>query len=149
MAKSNSFSKREIEKNKRAKRKEKQKRREERRLQSADTFEEMIAYVDAHGVITDVRPEPADQKVEIELEDIEVSVPKQSETSDKYENPIGQVDYYNESRGFGFIKERERPNKYFFHKSNAEDGIAENSMVTFRLERGPRGMNAIDVKLLG
>jgi hypothetical protein len=38
MAKSNSFSKREIEKNKQQKRKEKQKRREERKLKPTDTF---------------------------------------------------------------------------------------------------------------
>ncbi|MDD4777680.1 MAG: cold shock domain-containing protein [Fermentimonas sp.] len=145
MAKSNSFSKREIEKNKRQKRKEKQQRREERKLQPADTFEDMIAYVDANGVITDERPEPA--KVdEIELEDIEISIPPKE--VEEVKEPTGRVDFYNESKGFGFIKDSYGQNSYFFHKSNAEYGIEENQIVTFRLERGPRGMNAVDVKML-
>ena len=146
MAKSNSFSKREIKKNKRAKRKAKQERREERKLQKADTFQEMIAYVDANGVITEERPEPA-QFEEVELEDIEVSIPKTVGDEVKGD-PTGRVDYYNISRGFGFIKEDNSVNKYFFHESNAEYGIEENSVVTYRLERGPKGMNAIDVKLI-
>ncbi|MDD2299713.1 MAG: cold shock domain-containing protein [Fermentimonas sp.] len=145
MARSNSFSKREIEKNKQQKRKEKQQRREARKLQPSDTFEDMIAYVDANGVITDERPETnlVDQ---IELEDIEISIPPK-EVEEKGE-PSGRVDYYDEAKGFGFIKDSYGQNKYFFHKSNAEYGIGENDLVTFRLERGPRGMNAVDVKML-
>jgi cold shock CspA family protein len=54
----------------------------------------------------------------------------------------------SEIKGFGFIKESDSPNKYFFHRSNAEYGIGENNMVTFRLEKGPRGMNAVEVKML-
>ncbi len=145
MAKSNSFSKREIEKNKRQKRKEKQQRREARKLQPADSFEDMIAYVDANGVITDERPEPSIVD-EIELEDIEISIPPKE--VEETREPSGTVEFYNETKGFGFIKDSYGQNKYFFHKSNAEQGIEENNLVTFRLERGPRGMNAVDVKLL-
>ncbi len=145
MAKSNSFSKREIEKNKRQKRKEKQQRKEARRLQPADTFEEMIAYVDINGVITDERPEP-NKFEEIELEDIEISIPPMDVVETK--EPSGRVEFYDETRGFGFIKDSDSPNKYFFHKSNAEYGIGEDNKVTYRLERGPRGMNAVDVKVL-
>ena len=145
MAKSNSFSKREIEKNKRQKRKEKQQRKEARRLQPADTFEEMIAYVDINGVITEERPEP-NKLEEIELEDIEISIPPMDVVETK--EPSGRVEFYDETRGFGFIKDSDSPNKYFFHKSNAEYGIGEDNIVTYRLERGPRGMNAVDVKVL-
>ncbi|MFA5651235.1 MAG: cold shock domain-containing protein, partial [Proteiniphilum sp.] len=56
MAKSNSFNKREIEKKKAQKRKEKQQRREERKESGVDSFEDMIAYVDEFGVITDTPP---------------------------------------------------------------------------------------------
>jgi cold shock CspA family protein len=145
MAKSNSFSKREIEKNKQQKRKEKQKRREERKLKPTDTFEDMIAYVDPYGVITDERPEP-NLVDKIELEDIEISIPPK-EIEEKGD-PTGIVEFYDEIKGFGFIKESYSPNKYFFHRSNAEYGIGENNMVTFRLEKGPRGMNAVEVKML-
>ncbi len=146
MAKSNSFSKREIEKNKRQKRKEKQLRREERKLQSADKFEDMIAYVDANGVITDERPEPADRE-EIELEDIEISIPPK-EVEERVGDPVGVVEFYNVDRGFGFIKDSDSPKKYFFHASNAEHGIGENDNVTFKLENGPKGVNAVEVKVI-
>lgn len=146
MAKSSTFSKREIEKSKRAKKLAKQKRREERKNEPADTFKEMIAYVDAYGVITDEKPEPVEME-EIELEDIEVSVPK-LEVEEHKGNPTGYVEHYNVNRGYGFIKEDNSVNKYFFHQSNAEYGIEESNKVSFNLERGPRGMNAIDVKLI-
>lgn len=146
MAKSNSFNKREIEKNKIQKRKEKQLRREARKNQPTDSFEDMIAYVDANGVITDERPEPSNEEV-IELEDIEISIPPK-EVEERVGDPTGRVDFYDESRGFGFIKEADSPRKFFFHKSNAEYGIGEDDLVTYRLENGLKGINAVDVKLV-
>ena len=145
MAKSNSFNKREIEKNKIQKRKEKQLKKEARKLEPTDSFEDMIAYVDANGVITDERPEPSNKEV-IELEDIEISVPPK-EVEEIVGDPTGRVDFYDESRGFGFIKEANSPRKFFFHKSNAEHGIGEDDLVTYRLENGLKGINAVDVKL--
>src|SRR5690554_1108716 len=97
MAKSNSFNKREIEKNKIQKRKEKQLKKEARKLEPTDSFEDMIAYVDANGVITDERPEPSKNE-EIELEDIEISIPPK-EVVEKVGDPTGRVDFYDESRG--------------------------------------------------
>ncbi len=146
MAKSNSFNKREIEKNKIQKRKEKQLKKEARKLEPTDSFEDMIAYVDANGVITDERPEPSKNE-EIELEDIEISIPPK-EVVEKVGDPTGRVDFYDESRGFGFIKEADSPRKFFFHKSNAELGIGEDDLVTYRLENGLKGINAVDVKLV-
>lgn len=146
MAKSNSFHKKEIEKNKQQKKKEKLQRREERRQQGVSSFEDMIAYVDVNGVIVDERPVPTKAQ-EIELENIEVSVPRK-EVEEEVGDPTGRVDFFDESRGFGFIKEQHSVNKYFFHKSNAEPGIHEDHMVTFRLERGLKGMNAVDVKII-
>ena len=146
MARANSFNKKEIEKNKQQKRKEKLQRKEERKQQSPSSFEDMIAYVDANGVITDVPPETTKKEV-IELEDIEISIPRQ-EFKEEKGDPTGRVDFFDETRGFGFIKEKNSVNKFFFHKSNAEEGIAEDNMVTFRLERGPKGMNAVDVKVI-
>ena len=146
MARANSFNKKEIEKNKQQKRKEKLQRKEERKQQSPSSFEDMIAYVDANGVITDVPPEPR-KKEDIDLEDIEISIPRKEVTEEKGD-PTGRVDFFDETRGFGSIKEKNSVNKFFFHKSNAEEGISEDHMVTFRLERGPKGMNAVDVKII-
>lgn len=145
MAKSNSFNKREIEKNKQQKRKEKQQRKENRKNNPTSSFEEMIAYVDEYGVITDTPPET--KKESIDLDDIEISIPKKTETNEIQEL-TGRVEFFNEAKNFGFIKDRNSINKYFFHKSNAEEEIKENNIVTFKLERGTRGMNAVEVKLV-
>ncbi|MGL5262190.1 MAG: cold-shock protein [Bacteroides sp.] len=146
MAKSNSFRKREIEKNKAQKRREKQKRREERKKNAPDSFEDMIAYVDEFGVITDTPPDPTEVE-EIKAEDIEVSIPK-DEPIDEDQELSGRVEFFNDDKGFGFIKDKGSVEKYFFHISNAPDMIRENDNVTFRLEKGPKGMNAVEVKIV-
>lgn len=145
MAKSNSFNKREVEKRKQEKRKEKQQRKEERKNNPTDSFEDMIAYVDEFGVISDTPPEA--KKENIDLEDIEISVPKKTE-EDEIQEWTGRVEFFDETKGFGFIKDRNSVNKYFFHKSNVIEEVKENNIVSFKLERGNRGMNAVEVKIV-
>ncbi len=144
MAKSNSFNKREIEKNKQQKRKEKQQKREERKNNPTDSFDDMIAYVDENGVITSTPPDLTN-KEKIDIEDIAISTPKKEEMED----PIlkGRVEYFNPDKGYGFIKHAGSVDKYFFHVSNAPSSIAEGNMVTFELERGQKGMNAVRITL--
>lgn len=144
MAKSNSFNKKEIEKNKKHKRKEKQLRREERKNNPTDSFEDMIAYVDENGVITDTPPDLSNRQ-KVDIEDIIISTPKKEDI----EEPIwqGRVEHFNPDKGYGFIKHTGSTDKYFFHISNAPDSIAEGNMVTFELERGQRGMNAVRITL--
>jgi CspA family cold shock protein len=60
----------------------------------------------------------------------------------------GTVKFFNESKGFGFIKEENSPKEYFVHSSGLKDEIRENDEVTFDLEQGRKGLNAINVKLV-
>lgn len=145
MARSNSFNKREVEKNKQQKRKEKLERREERKNNPTNSFEDMIAYVDENGVITDTPPSER-KKQEIDIEDIEISVPKKEDIED----PIlqGRVEHFNADKGYGFIKHIGSADKYFFHVSSAPSGITEGNTVTFELERGQKGMNAVRIALI-
>ncbi|MDR1336660.1 MAG: cold shock domain-containing protein [Tannerella sp.] len=140
-----SFNKKELEKRKEQKRKEKQQRKEERKAGGSRSFEDMIAYVDENGVITDTPPDPDRKKKEVELETIIVSTPRKEEM----EEPAleGRVEYFNRDKGYGFIKNLPGTEKYFFHVSNAPATIAEGNMVTFELERGDRGMNAVKIVL--
>ena len=78
MAKSQTFGKRENEKKKQAKRLEKQKRREERQAGGSSSLDDMIAYVDENGNITDTPPQLR-PKVEIQLEDIVIATPKKED----------------------------------------------------------------------
>jgi cold shock protein len=59
----------------------------------------------------------------------------------------GTVKFYNESKGFGFIKDAESGKEYFVHSSGLKDSIRENDEVTFDLEQGKKDLNAVNVKL--
>ena len=59
----------------------------------------------------------------------------------------GTVKFYNESKGFGFIKDSNSEKEYFVHSSGLKDSIKENDEVTFDLEQGKKDLNAVNVKL--
>jgi CspA family cold shock protein len=59
----------------------------------------------------------------------------------------GTVKFFNASKGFGFIKEANSDKEYFVHSSGLNDNITENDEVTFDLEQGKKGLNAVNVKL--
>jgi CspA family cold shock protein len=59
----------------------------------------------------------------------------------------GKVKFFNDSKGYGFIKDDETGNEYFVHSSGLIDQINEDDEVTFELTEGKKGMNAINVKL--
>lgn len=144
MAGSQSFGKRENEKKKQAKRLEKQKRKEERQAGGPSSPDDMIAYVDEHGNITSTPPEER-TKTEVKLEDVAIATPKKEETEPELLK--GRVEHYNESKGYGFIKDLASTEKYFFHISSAPATIAEGNLVLFETERGTRGMNAVRIQL--
>ena len=59
----------------------------------------------------------------------------------------GTVKFFNESKGFGFIKEANSSKEYFVHSSGLTESITENDEVTFDLQEGKKGLNAVNVKL--
>lgn len=59
----------------------------------------------------------------------------------------GKVKFFNESKGFGFIKEDNSEVEYFVHVTGLIDRIGENDEVTFDVEMGKKGLNAVNVKL--
>lgn len=146
MAKSVTADKRENEKKKLARRAEKQKKKEEKKLApKANSLDDMIAYVDENGRLTSTPPAENLKKEEINQEEIVISTPKREK-----EIPTvmkGRVEFFNTSKGFGFIKDLSGTEKYFFHVNNVLADIAENDIVTFDLERGIKGMNAVNIDL--
>lgn len=60
----------------------------------------------------------------------------------------GTVKFFNETKGFGFIKENDSNNEYFVHVSGLLDEVREGDEVEFELKEGKKGMNAVDVKVL-
>ena len=59
----------------------------------------------------------------------------------------GKVKFFNESKGFGFIKDSQSEVDYFVHVSGLIDQIRENDDVVFELREGKKGLNAVNVKL--
>ena len=58
---------------------------------------------------------------------------------------VGKVSFFDTSKGFGFIIDTTSQEKYFVHVSGLLEEIKENDKVTFELEKGMKGMNAVRV----
>ncbi|MFB9864580.1 cold shock domain-containing protein [Rufibacter immobilis] len=59
----------------------------------------------------------------------------------------GKVKFFNDDKGFGFIKDSASNQEYFVHVSALIDEIRENDEVTYELKEGKKGMNAVNVQL--
>ncbi|MCE2743388.1 MAG: cold shock domain-containing protein [Fluviicola sp.] len=146
MAKSQeTFGKKEKEAKRLKKRQDKAIKQQERKsTATGGGLDSMMAYVDENGFITDTPPDPTKKK-KIIAENIELGVPKR-EAEDLTIPKTGKVEFFNDSKGFGFIKETATQEKYFVHVHGLLEEIRENDNVTFELERGMKGMNAVKVK---
>jgi CspA family cold shock protein len=60
----------------------------------------------------------------------------------------GTVKFFNNSKGYGFVKDKESGKEYFIHVSGLIDDVKENDEVSFELQEGKKGLNAVNVKLL-
>jgi len=147
MAKSQqSFGKKEREKKRLKKKQDKQKLKEERKAnKGSSNWEDMIAYVDEFGNLTDTPPDPTVKKKKIDASSIVLGIPKKIEV---YVDPIkkGKIDFFNTSKGFGFIRELDTQEKYFVHINGMIDQLSEGDKCTFELEQGMKGLNAVRVK---
>ncbi|MDB4443625.1 cold shock domain-containing protein [Saprospiraceae bacterium] len=60
----------------------------------------------------------------------------------------GQVKFFNDEKGYGFINDKATKESIFVHINNVEGELRENDRVTFEIENGPKGPNAVNVKLI-
>ncbi|MBK7028283.1 MAG: cold shock domain-containing protein [Bacteroidales bacterium] len=141
------FNKKDVRNKKEKKRKDKEKKRLERKDGTkSGSPDDMIAYVDEFGNITSTPPDISVKKV-IDLDDIRISIPKK-ELLEKVD-PIrkGKVTFFNDSKGYGFIKDAESQESVFVHANNLMEQIKENDIVNFELEKTQKGAAAVRVKL--
>lgn len=142
------FNKKEVRNKKEKKRKEKVAKRLARKdSDRSGNLDDMIAYVDENGMLTSAAPDPTVKKTVIKLEDIEVSVPKGNSQAD--EDPVrkGTVTFFNDSKGYGFIKDMETKQNVFVHAKNVLTEIKEGNLVTYEVEMGQRGPTATQVQI--
>ncbi len=147
MAKSQeTFNKKVVRNKKEKKRKDKeQKRIDKKDVEKTSNLEDMMMYVDENGNLTSVQPDPT-KKRKVTLSEIEISIPKRSDLDIVDSIRKGVVSFYNDAKGFGFIKDLETQQSVFFHVNNLKDEVKENNIVSFEVEMGPKGATAVNVR---
>jgi cold shock CspA family protein len=150
MAKSqDSFNKKELEKKRRKKQEEKLERKEQRKADKASgtskSLEEMFSYVDENGFLTTTKPDPSKKK-QVNAEDIVLGAsPRDFPLESAVRN--GQVKFFNDEKGYGFIVDSETKDSIFVHINNITGTIRENDRVIFEIEMGPKGASAVNVQM--
>ncbi|MEO7923073.1 MAG: cold shock domain-containing protein [Chitinophagaceae bacterium] len=141
------WNKKEREKKKQQNKKEKAERKQERKENAKDGKGFELAYLDEYGNLTSTPPDPM-RRVEFKLEDIEIGVPKQKPVNPEDLIREGIVTFFNDAKGYGFIKDRETGQSIFVHINSVSEEIKENNKVRFEIEMGPKGANAVNVKII-
>jgi cold shock CspA family protein len=148
MAKSKeTFNKKEKEKKRLKQRQDKAEKMEQRNANAkkGKSLDEMMAYLDENGNLTSTPPDPKKKKV-FNAEDMQIRVLRQDEI--EQEDPVrnGVVSFFNDEKGFGFINDKKTGERVFVHVKQLTEKISEGEKVTFEVEMGPKGMNAVNVK---
>jgi cold shock CspA family protein len=140
------WNKKEREKKKQQQKKDKAEKKMQRKEDSQNkSFDDMIAYIDENGNLSSTPPDPKKAK-KFKLEDIEIGVPKPEEVDPADLIRSGTITFFNESKGYGFIKDLKTQESVFVHINSLLEPVAEKDKVIFEVEMGPRGANAVRVK---
>lgn len=141
------FNKKEKEKKRAKQRQDKQEKMDERKanLKKGKSLDEMMAYIDENGNLSTVPPDPK-RKKSINQEDVQIGVAKQEAAEPEEIERTGIVTFFNESKGFGFIKDLKSDDNVFVHANQLLERIAENDKVMFETQMGLKGLSAIKVK---
>jgi cold shock CspA family protein len=148
MAKSKeTFNKREKEKKRLQQRQEKREKMQQRKAEEKKhkSLDEMIAYVDENGNLSTTPPDPKKRKV-FTLDEVPAGVPVRETDEESDTLRKGMVQFFNESKGFGFIVDEQSEERIFVHISQLSEPIKERDLVHFEVEQGERGLNAVHVR---
>lgn len=133
------------EKKKKLKQQEKAEKRTQRKANSnkGKGFEQMLAYMDHNGRISDTPPDPK-LKVEVRVEDILMGA--RSFINERVsEVKMGRIAIFNSDRNFGFIKDSLSQEKVFFHVSDTNYSVNEGDLVNYELSFNAKGSCAINI----
>ena len=143
------WNKKEREKKRQQSKKDKAEKKQERKENTKDgnNLDSMIAYLDENGNLSSTPPDPR-KKINIKVEDIEIGVPNHEPLSAEDLIRTGVITFFNNDKGYGFIKDIETQESVFVHINALSEPVKEQNKVTFEVEMGPKGANAINVKLV-
>ncbi|HMU45982.1 MAG TPA: cold shock domain-containing protein [Chitinophagaceae bacterium] len=141
------WNKKEREKKRQQAKKEKAEKKLERKENNSKGkgLEDMMAYIDEYGNISSTPPDPR-KKIKVKAEDIEISIPKQQDTDPADLLRRGVITFFNESKGYGFIRDSATQESIFVHINSLLTEVQEKSKVIFEVEKGPKGLNAVNVR---
>ncbi|AEV99507.1 DNA-binding protein [Niastella koreensis] len=147
MAKSQEpFTKRDRERQRQKKQQDKREKMKERKAKGkSGDMQNMLAYLDENGNLTNRPPDPRKMKT-FRQEDIQISVPKSEDRVPDLPRK-GTVSFFNTQKGFGFIIDAETRERIFVHVNDLSGSVQENDKVTFLVQNGPKGLLATDVSL--
>jgi cold shock CspA family protein len=143
-----SFNKKEVRNKKEKKRKDKEKKKVARKESGKKAgLDDMIAYVNEFGMITSTPPDPT-QRVEVDPEEIVIAVRKQSPDENKNTRRTGVITYFDDRKGFGFIRDLESQEKIYVHVSNLTEQVKENNLVSYEINAGRESSFAVKVEIV-
>lgn len=139
------FHKKEIERKKLQTRKEKEQRRQEQKANAKEgkSLEDMLAYVDENGNITSTPPDPTKRR-QVNESEIELGSRNRGGATPRGVQQ-GVVNFFNTSKGFGFIVGEQAGDRIFFHTSETDFAVKEGDRVGFEVQYGPKGATAVNV----
>jgi cold shock CspA family protein len=141
------FSKKDVRTRKEKKRKEKEKKRLERKeSKGSGSSDDMIAFVDEFGNITSTPPEESERST-VNAEDIVIGIPKNEDPDPDETTHQGVVSFFDDSKGFGFIKSPDFKQDIFVHVNGILEPIKEGNKIIFEVVKAAKGLNAINVKI--
>ena len=116
-------------------------RKKEAEIIRGELKQDEFVYVDHLGNFRDTPPDP-EEKEEVNLESIQISTSKKIDSNEKV---TGKVTFYDPEKGFGFLKNTETQDSYFFHFSECKDTLGVGDKVEFDTVRGEKGLNAVKI----
>lgn len=138
------FGKKEREKKRAKKKEEKARRKEERKATSGDKGDN-ITYMDVYGNFHDTPPEAAEK---VKAKNIEIGIPqRQPGEEDEDDVRKGTITFFNDAKGFGFIKDKKTGQSVFLHINQCKEDVKEGQLVSYETVKGPKGPSAINVEV--
>lgn len=146
-ASSETFSKREKEKQRQKKKQDKQEKREDRKANASkgQGLDQMMAYVDEYGNITSTPPNPQ-RRSTVAQEDIAISVARRGAEPPEDLIRKGVVTRFDSAKGYGFIQDGQSQQSVFVHQNELIDSIQQGDKVTFEIKMTPKGASATNVR---
>ena len=141
------FSKKENEKKRLKKKQDKEEKREERKANSnkGKSLEDMMAYIDEDGNLSSTPPDPRKKRI-VKSEDMQISTPRQVAADPSEAFRTGTITHFNDAKGYGFIRDSQTQESIFVHINSIDGPVKENDKVSFEIEMGQKGPNAVRVK---